>query len=176
MNSGGISAKYTSSSSERESTKIKVAKILKNAGLSKGQAAGIMGNMQIESGFNVMALNPSDGWTKAPSIGLVQYNGRSYVGTKDAEKMFDVIGRTAEAQVNYLLKTPKCKNFLKKSSPYPTNPAECCFLFAKYFEGCSICTSREKFSGKGGKSRTGYAIGFYEKFNDSSSPLFWGTT
>lgn len=167
-------SKYTASSAEREATKATVSKILKNAGLTKAQAAGIMGNMQVESGFNVMALNKSDGWTKAPSIGLVQYNGLSYVGTRDAEKMFNVIGRTADAQVKYLLNTPKCKRYITKSSPYPTNPSECCFLFAKYFEGCSICTSREKFSGKGGRTRTAYALGFYEKFSDSSSPLFWG--
>lgn len=166
---------YEQGNAEQEKTKVIVSNMLKNAGLSRGQAAGIMGNMQVESKFKVGALNPSDAWTNAPSIGLVQYNGLSYVGTRDAQKMFDVIGRTAERQVNYLFNTKKYKRFIKESSPYPYNPAECCFLFAKYFEGCSICTSRQKFSGEGGKRRTAFAIGFYERFNNPSSPLFWGT-
>lgn len=168
-----VMGEYKTGSPSAESVKKEVVQRLKAAGLSRGQVAGIMGNMQSESDFNPNAefMDTND----MPSVGLVQFNGNSYVGAKTFQGMFDVIGRTVESQINYLLKTPKCKKFLSMSSPYPTDPKECCFLFAQQFEGCSICRTRKSFSGAGGKARTAAAVGFYEKFNDPSSPLFWGT-
>lgn len=168
-----VMGEYKTGSTDKESVKREVAQRLKAAGLSKGQVAGIMGNMQSESNFDPNADTiDSNG---LPSVGLVQFNGGSYVGAKTIEGMFAVIGRTVESQINYLLNTPKCKKFILSSQPYPTDPKECCFLFAQIFEGCSICTSRQLFSGEGGQKRTAAAVGFYEKFNDSSSHLYWET-
>lgn len=168
-----VMGEYKTGNSDKESVKREVAQRLKAAGLSKGQVAGIMGNMQSESNFDPDAeyMDSND----MPSVGLVQFNGGSYVGAKTFQGMFDVIGRTVESQINYLLNTPKCKKFISRSHPYPNDPKECCFLFAQIFEGCSICTSRQLFSGEGGQKRTAAAVGFYEKFNDSSSHLYWET-
>jgi hypothetical protein len=161
---GGVKGEYSTKS---EDVKKRVVQMLKARGLTLSQAAGIMGNIQAESSFNPNAGSiDSNG---LPSVGLVQFNGGSYVGAKTIEGMFAVIGRTVDSQLNYLFNTRKFNTFLKKSngqSDYKVNA----FLFAKYFEGCSICTTESKFF----KSpRPGYAKGFYEKLQDSSSPLYW---
>jgi hypothetical protein len=161
---GDVKGEY---SSNAEDVKKRVVQMLKAHGLTLPQTAGVMGNIQAESSFNPNAGTiDSNG---LPSVGLVQYNGGSYVGAKTVEGMFAVIGRTVDSQLNYLFNTRKFNTFLKKSNgqtDYKINA----FLFAKFFEGCSICTTESKFFKS---ARPGYAKGFYEKLQDSSSPLYW---
>lgn len=154
-------------SSNREEVKKKVVKILKKYGLSLAQTAGIMGNMQAESSFN-----PESGVIDSnglPSVGLVMFNGGSYVGAKTIDGMFAVIGKTVEQQLNYLFNAPKFKKFVRASNGI-NDYKMTAFLFAKIFEGCSSCVSESLFFKS---KRPGFALGFYEKLNDSSSPLYW---
>ncbi|MHB1357036.1 MAG: phage tail tip lysozyme [Anaerolineae bacterium] len=63
---------------------------LKTAGFSDAAAAGIMGNIQIESGFNSAAENPSEG-----AIGLAQWEG----GRRTALQQFAAAQGTSETDV-----------------------------------------------------------------------------
>lgn len=102
-----------------------------NAGLSSEQAAGVLGNAQSESSFDVEA-NAMDSNGKR-SYGFIQWNAGSY---PDAGKL--VTGNRANdtgAQVNYLLHNT---NNIRLGLQGKT-AAEVAGNFARYVEVCQGC-------------------------------------
>jgi hypothetical protein len=176
---------------------------LKNRGLTREQVAGVMGNMEAESGFvteNGGADVVSESW------GLIQWNLAAN-GFKTKEELFAAIGRDADSQTNSLFKLPAggkpnqattdMPKFLinSKASKTPDNAA---FLFARYVEKCAGCvvdTDCDKktlqpeyayyngicklYRGKRTQiyqyKRSQYANDFYFRFNDPNDALYWGS-
>jgi hypothetical protein len=164
---------------QKADNQVKIKNLLKNAGLTKEQAAGIMGNIQKESGFNPLA-----GWIDVnsyPSYGLIQWNGRFTPknGTKDKEVLLDTIGRTVEAQIEYLLrKTTTYQSYIKQttglSDPYMT-----AYKFAELVEICADCNKGfDVYNNKTNNKyktyqRSEYAVDFNNRFNNASDSLYW---
>jgi hypothetical protein len=126
---------------------------LKNRGLTREQVAGVMGNMEAESGFvteNGGADVVSESW------GLIQWNLKSN-GFNTKEELFAAIGRDADSQTNSLFKVPaggKPKQAINgmpqfliasKASKTPDNAA---YLFANKVEICAGCVVDTDCDGK----------------------------
>lgn len=108
----------------------RVYNALKAKGYKDHEIAGIMGNFQVESGFNPGAVNPNDKGRR--STGLAQWRAEretalfDYTGTKTP---------TIEQQVDFMdreLKTTHKKAYtaLKNSS----NSSEAAYNFGRYYE------------------------------------------
>jgi hypothetical protein len=154
-----------------------VKDFLKSKGLTKEQAAGIMGNIQAESCFNPTAgtldLN------NAVSYGLIQWNAKYF--------SFDLIGNTVESQMNALFNpdiTRAITPFLEKVKSKPTETADVyAFIFAEEVERCFACTDgfevyksgKQANNGKTYKpyKRSEFALDFMNKFNSTTDPLVW---
>lgn len=185
-----------------QNNRIFVKNYLKSKGLTKEQAAGIMGNAETECHF-VVTLPPNQD-TKGKSFGLIQWNSLSYPdaytrlmpSTSDPRS---AIEKQCEALFNGY--TPDVKTYLKRAVnplgddivkkyalPSKTLDADiAAFLFARIVERCSFCTSTKSVYDAGGKTpyrgklttihtstRSKYALGFMQKFNDPKDPLYWG--
>lgn len=102
-----------------------------NAGMSSQQAAGVLGNIQSESSFNVEA-NAMDSNGKR-SYGMIQWNAGSY---PDAARL--VTGNRAAdtaAQVQYLLHNTNNINLGLRGA----TAADVAGNFARYVEVCQGC-------------------------------------
>jgi len=177
---------------------------LKNRGLTREQVAGIMGNMEAESGF-VTENGGQD--VVSESWGLIQWNLKAN-GFNTKEELFAAIGRDADSQTNSLFKVPaggkpkQATNGMPKfliESKKSTTADNAAFLFARYVEICAGCVVDTDCDGKKiqpeyayyngickiyrGKrttikqyKRSQYANDFYLRFNDPNDALYWGST
>ena len=168
----------TISNAQVAANQLQVKNLLKQSGLSKIEAAGVMGNIQKESRFNPKATNKQD-TNGYPSLGLIQWNGKFINGgTKDANTVFNVIGNTVEAQINYLInRYPTYKTWLREVKSAP-NASEAAYLFAKTVEVCYGCNrGRDAYFNEakyGAADRSKFATNFFNRFNDPKDPLYWG--
>jgi hypothetical protein len=168
----------TISTAQVSANQLQVKNLLKQSGLSKIAAAGVMGNIQKESRFNPKATNKQD-TNGYPSLGLIQWNGKFINGgTKDANTVFNVIGNTVEAQINYLInRYPTYKTWLREVKSAP-NASEAAYLFAKTVEVCYGCNrGRDAYFNEakyGAADRSKFATNFFNRFNDPKDPLYWG--
>lgn len=153
---------------------LKVKKYFKDKGLSKEAVAGIMGNIQKESGFNPNALNPKDS-NGLPSYGLIQWNANTASKSE--------VGTTLESQLNYLIVFGgRYKRYLNKlielnKSNELVDASIAAYWFANYVEVCGGCTaSYAKFLQKNNnktEERAKYANDFYKRFNTEGDSLKW---
>jgi len=107
-----------------------VMTFLKNKGFSTSQAAGIAGNMQIESGFNPKAVGDS-----GTSFGIVQWHG---VNGDNLKKWCEKNGYkwdSLNGQLEFLwweLKNHQAKTMAAMKAQ--SNPRDAAYVFAKMFE------------------------------------------
>ena len=153
------------SNAEFKQNQVSVKNKLKANGLTKTQAAGVMGNIQMESGFNPTNLNKADS-NGYPSYGLIQWNFRYYNKDKD------VIGTTVDSQMNYLLNMPDYEKF-KRDKESNKSPDISAFRFAKLVERCDKCQIYSIYSTEYQNKRSRYASDFFIRFNDSKDELYW---
>jgi LAS superfamily LD-carboxypeptidase LdcB len=153
-----------------------VKNYLKAKGLTQTQVAGIMGNIQKESGFNPLAENKAD-VNGYPSVGLIQWNGRYTPagGSKDANIIFSTIGRTVNQQLDYLTtKYPDYNKWLNLGGNLTAYSSA--YEFARLVEKCVGCISGEevyKTNKYNPSDRSEYANDFYRRFSLNGDYLFW---
>jgi len=177
--------------------KIAVKNYLKNLGLSKEIAAGIMGNIEIESEFELGALNKAD-TNSAPSLGLIQWNRVSYPDVFRLYNSNPSKFKTVDEQMNYLVNMKAYKTFIEETKKVPNIDEQyAAFLFAHFVEVCCGCantrgykTLKEIYAGpytNGWRcpqndpkapifrpyKRSSAASEFLKKFNDSKDQLYW---
>jgi len=151
--------------------------------------AGIMGNIQWESGFNVNSVNKNDEYegVSYPSVGLFQFHSYFYGGgEKNAEEVFKKIGgHTVKGQINFLTKNTEgvyqdsnYRGFMKKVREIKVDKYSnknklveyLTYLFASQFERCHECDNENS---KVIKDRKGSALGFYNEMNNKNSYLYY---
>lgn len=167
--------RYNAINGENINNQILVKNYLKDKGLNKTQVAAIMGNIYIESKFDPTAVYEKD-LNKYPSVGLIQWNGKSYGKSKDKNIIFNEIGRTVQEQLIYLVtKTDGYSKWVTESNNM--NAYEAAFLFAKKVEKCADCTGttiQYQQSSFKAYERSVFADKYIVKFNNSSDALYWG--
>lgn len=153
--------------------------------------AGIMGNIQMESGFNVNAINKCDKYKGVcyPSVGLFQFHSRFYGNSEtNVVKFFPMIGgQTVDGQINFL--TRKNTKGVYQDSNYSIFMRSIIginvndysdnnklveyltYLFASKFERCAECVKGESTDTI--RKRKGDALGFYNEMNDKNSYLYY---
>ena len=97
---GGGGGSFDSSAGRIETKKAVWDHLVNNMGINRAGAAGIMGNIEQESGFRTEAYNPND--NGGPSGGLVQWHAGRF---KNLQEYADSIGKTWEdidSQMGYL--------------------------------------------------------------------------
>lgn len=152
--------------------------------------AGIMGNIQMESEFDVNAVNGDDkyGGVSYPSVGLFQFHSYFYGGgEKNAEEVFKKIGgHTVKGQINFLTRKntegvyqdSNYRGFMKlvreiKVDNYSNKDKlveHLTYLFASQFERCQECDNENS---KVIKTRKGDALGFYNDMKKENSYLYY---
>ena len=172
-----IPAKVTLNTEELLNNAKLVKEFLKSQGLTKEQAAGIMGNIQTESNFNPSAqFDDLNGFV---SYGLIQWNGK-YISP-------NLVGNTVESQMKALFDTNVTQNISKYLSEIKSKPTETAetyaYLFAKEVEICFGCNEGFDIYKNGKKTKSGdtfkpykrseFALDFMNKFNNASDPLAW---
>ena len=175
--STSIPAKVTLNTEELLNNAKLVKEFLKSQGLTKEQAAGIMGNIQTESNFNPSAqFDDLNGFV---SYGLIQWNGK-YISP-------DKVGNTVESQMKALFDTNVTQNISKYLSEIKSKPTETAdmyaFFFAKEVEICFGCNEGFDIYKNGKQTKSGdtykpykrseFALDFMNKFNNASDPLAW---
>lgn len=187
-----------------EKNKLYTKNFLKSKGLTKEQAAGIMGNAQAECGFKIEAPPNQD--TKGRSFGLIQWNSLSYPDAyqllmpttqdprsaieKQCEALFNGYTYNVNTYIKYTANNKIPDNIAKKWGLTSTtlDADSAAFLFANYVEVCQYCNSTKAVYDRGGllknyrgkptmvypSKRSQYALGFMQKFNDPNDPLYWG--
>jgi hypothetical protein len=162
-------AKLTSA--ETVENKKRVKNFFKAKGLNKNLTAGIMGNIDQETGgsFNPNIVNQKD-TNGLRDYGLLQFNEGSY----DLSK----VGSTVESQLEYLLTTPNFDTFIKyASSDSDTSAYKAAYNFARYFEVCYGCNQGfDKYKSESTfhqANRSEKAKSYYDNFNDPNSDLYW---
>jgi len=184
---------------ELNQNQVAVKQYFKDRGYNKEIVAGIMGNMEIESSFNLSAVNSRD-TNELVSIGLIQWNFGSY---PDVFQLYSSgIFSTVEQQLDYLTKMETWDKFIKEVNiitPPVTYYDEqyVAFLFAHYVEVCCGCartkgynTLNEIYSGPYTKGwgcpqddpnatiffphkRSQAASYFMKRFNNPKDALYW---
>ena len=126
--------KFDTLSSSGSVNKSNAAKLvmtfLKNKGLSTSQAAGIAGNMQIESGFNPKAVGDS-----GTSFGIVQWHGENGDNLKKWCEKNGYKWDSMQGQLEFLwweLKHHQAKTLSAMRTQ--SNPRDAAYVFAKMFE------------------------------------------
>jgi LAS superfamily LD-carboxypeptidase LdcB len=153
-----------------------VKNYFKAKGLTQTQVAGIMGNIQKESLFNPLAENKAD-VNGFPSVGLIQWNGKYTPkgGSKDANTIFSLIGRTVNQQLDYLTtKFPDYDEWLKLGGGLSAYSSA--YEFARLVEKCVGCIDGEqvyKTNQFNPSDRSEYANDFYRRFSLKGDYLFW---
>ncbi len=164
--------------------------IVLNDDTSKILTAGIMGNLQQESGFNPN-IAPHIDSNKEYVYGLIQWNAGTY------SNIPSTIGLTVDSQLNALVGgyTPNFNVFMKNAlgTTNGLNASYAAFLFANKVEICAACSFTDKvvINGKThyilqpiNQQYTQYLAGdnnirsknatiFYNKFNTTGDPLQW---
>ena len=149
---------------EQAANQVKTKNFLKGKGLTKEQAAGIMGNMQQESTFNPGALNKKDKNGYA-SFGLIQWNEK-YYKRKD-------VGSTLDEQLNFMLTMSTYTKFIKLAEP-KTSVEEAAYQFANLVEVCDKCNkSYDTYKSSYQYVRTQFANDMFSRFNDKKDTLAW---
>lgn len=176
-NNTSLPAKVTLNNTELLNNAKFIKDFLKQKGLTKEQAAGIMGNINAESSFNPTSqFNDLNGFV---SYGLIQWNGR-YISP-------NLVGNTVESQMNALFDPNITQNISKYLSGIKSLPTETAdwyaYMFARDVEICYGCNEGFEVykNGKTTKSgdtykqykRSEFALDFMNKFNDASNPLVW---
>ena len=165
------------SDAEKAENQVKVKNILKKAGLTKVQAAGVMGNIQKESGFNP-TVKPFDDLNGYPSVGLIQWNAKYTPkgGTKDVNVVYKTIGTTVEEQMDYLInKYSDYKTYIKDTGS-ESSAWTAAYKFAKLVERCAGCITgldEYKTNKYHPSQRSEYANDFYNRFNTPGDSLYW---
>ena len=153
--------------------------------------AGIMGNIQMESEFNVNAVNKCDKYKGVcyPSVGLFQFHSRFYGnGETNVVNFFPMVGgQTVDGQIDFL--TRKNNKGVYEDSNYSIFMRSIIginvndysdnnklveyltYLFASKFERCAECVKGE--STETIRKRKGDALGFYNDMNDKNSYLYY---
>ncbi len=176
-NNTSLPAKVTLNNTELLNNAKFIKDFLKQKGLTKEQAAGVMGNINAESSFN--PTSQFDDLNGYVSFGLIQWNGR-YISP-------NLVGNTVESQMNALFDPSITQNISKYLNEIKNKPTETADMYAYFFardvEICYGCN--EGFdvykNGKTTKSgdtykqykRSEFALDFMNKFNDASNPLVW---
>lgn len=120
-----------------------IVDFFKKKGLTMSQAAGIAGNLKLESGFQLTILGD-----KGTSFGLAQWHKSRWSNLQKWCQSKGLDYRSADGQLEFLwheLNTSErnALNQLKKQK----NPADAAYAFAKYFERPSeISSSRMKYA------------------------------
>lgn len=163
------SASYSSaglSVTEAANNQLLVKNFLKKNNVSKVVAAGIMGNIKKESGFDPKAS--ADDINGRIALGLIQWNAKSY--------NLASVGTTIDSQMNFLFSnTDGVSSFLSKNAT-ATDPFETAFQFAKLVERCANCLKYEQYlsdSKYKPYERGQYANDFYSRFNLIDDLLYW---
>ena len=154
---------------------------LLDAGYSEEAAAGVLGNIEAESGFNPGAVNPSSG-----AFGLAQWLG----GRKD--KLFaycDELGvehTDADAQIAYLIAeitgNGQCNASFQYMSAYSdeynnwknaTNPEDAGTNFCRWFErpATTVAAVKRYYS----KKRCNYSRQWYDRFHGKDPSTYTPT-
>ena len=170
---------------EQKKNQLKTKNFLKNRGLTKEQTAAIMGNIHKETGgtFNPLSINKTDE-NGYPSVGLIQWNGLSnkFGPSKDSSKILDIIGRTVDAQLTFLIdKWSTYKKWfekqLKDNNTGESNVWYLAYEFAKIVEVCVNCNkgletykNDKKFNVS---QRSKLAESYFQRFNTSGDELLW---
>jgi len=175
---------------------IEIKNYLKTKGLTKEQAAGVLGNMFKENS----QFNPTEsGWDSNGhyAFGLIMWNGAYTKDTNgnDTPDNFSAYGNTIQSQMDALFNpkiNPNTKNFLTDIKNEPNKTADYyAYLFAKNVEKCAACTEGYDVFIKGKTinwpkedgtprqitvnpgERGKEALNFLQKFNDPNDPLAW---
>lgn len=135
--------------------------------LSPAAAAGIVGNMVIESG-----VNPESGGIDSNgyySGGLVSWNAKGYPNVKSMQTGNASADMTT--QLNYLLSNIQANPSLLSALQAAKNPQDAAWFFANIFERCASCGSRS-----GTQSRQDFASAFadYLLFTGVQIPQWHG--
>jgi LAS superfamily LD-carboxypeptidase LdcB len=166
---------------DRQDNQIIVKNFLKNyfvntlnfgVDLAKMLTAGIMGNIQVESGFNptIKHLDTNGKY----SYGLIQWNKGAY------PDMFKALGTTALSEVTKLTDgyTQHFAAFVRAAQNTPgLNAYTAAFLFAKMVEICTFCYktieiyNADKVYNQSNRSK--YAEDFLLRFNATGDALAW---
>jgi hypothetical protein len=109
---------------------IKIADKLKQNNFSKAAIAGILGNIQAESSFNINAFNPKEGGCGA--YGLVQWRGTRQENLFNYAKSINQPIDSVESQIGFLIKEMP-ENGLSSFKTI-NDPGKAAFLFASKFE------------------------------------------
>lgn len=146
---------------------LSVKTFLKGQGLSKEIVAGIMGNIQKESGFNEkISVIDSNGYK---SFGLIQWNTKSYDQS--------TVGNTVGSQLNFLVQMNNYTSFLNQVRAISNLTAfNAAFYFAKVVEICAKCSKLDVYNSDltfKQFQRSEYANDFFTRFNTLSDPLAW---
>lgn len=172
------------STNENEATWLQrkklVLQLYKRAGLNPVEVAGIFGNYHKETGgkFNPLAHNKLDE-NGYPSLGIAQWNGEFFPPSKskNADVVFNYVGRTIEQQVNFSLTKWGGFKTYRKNVAGVTDPGHAGYLFARDAEICWGCNKGQRVYYNEPKfrayERSSYAKDYYKRFNNPSDPLYW---
>jgi hypothetical protein len=119
----------------------KIMTFLKNKGLSTSQAAGIVGNLQVESEFNPNAVGDN-----GTSYGIAQWHKSRFSQLKKWTTKNGLKWNTIDAQLQYLWWELNNSETDALSKLKMTNdPENAAYVFAKYYERpAEIADSRMK--------------------------------
>jgi hypothetical protein len=149
---------------EQAANQVKTKNFLKNKGLTKEQAAGIMGNIQQESAFNTGALNKKD-LNGYASFGLIQWNEKYYTRQE--------VGTALDQQLNFMVNMSTYKKFINLAEP-KTSVEKAAYEFANLVEVCDKCNKGfQIYKSSYQYVRTKYANDFFSRFNDTKDKLYW---
>lgn len=149
---------------EQAANQVKTKNFLKGKGLTKEQAAGIMGNMQQESTFNPGALNKKD-LNGYASFGLIQWNEK-FVSRQE-------VGSTLDEQLNHMVTMSTYKKFINLAEP-KTSVEKAAYEFANLVEVCDKCNKGyETYKSSYQYVRTQFANDMFSRFNDKKDTLYW---
>jgi hypothetical protein len=149
--SGGGSAGQVSGSGNGS----KIWNFLAGKGMSSSAIAGVMGNLQQESG-----LNPN-----APGGGLAQWIGGRQTQLKKYAKAHGLSSNSIDAQLGFMWKEMSSGNYGNMSSMNNMTSQQAAKYFEQHYEKAGIPALSKRES---------YAQGFYNKYATQNSPQAYG--
>ena len=131
------------------------------AGMSSAGAAGVMGNMQAESGFNLKADNGSH-W------GLVQWDSGRWANEGRLAKKLKLDRWSAQAQTSYLL-----KELRELTVDYPNTEGKTMLGWLRTVADPTLAAAKfhavvERAPGQADEARQSYAREIFKEFKDTS--------
>jgi lysophospholipase L1-like esterase/peptidoglycan hydrolase-like protein with peptidoglycan-binding domain len=122
--------KTPKSSTASASPEKKMMTFLKNKGLTTSQAAGIVGNLQAESGFD-----PNIVGDNGTSYGIAQWHKERFTTLKNWSKKNGLKWNTIDAQLEFLWwELNNSESGALSKLKLQNNPEDAAYAFAKYFE------------------------------------------